>query len=120
MITPGKCVHFRGIQHETCEAGVRMEEVRTKVPDELRPRTTFGFAWPCMKRDADLCGLTCEKRQWPTSDEVAAAEAEWERVWKAVDAHRCPQCDRELVVRDGHRTRVLSCPEHGEVARECW
>ena len=57
-----RCVHFNGIQNDKCEAGI---EYRT-----FRPEKPLGREWlPCLK--AGEC-TSCEKRRWPTAEEVEA------------------------------------------------
>lgn len=54
-----RCVHFTGVQHQSCAAGVKYDDVKdtTKRP----------YAFPCFKDDG--C-TSCEKRRFPTEDEV--------------------------------------------------
>lgn len=65
----GKCIHFRGIQHATCEAGVSMVSVR----DASQP----GYRWPCLTLNERPAATTCELYREPTPEEIAADEAAW-------------------------------------------
>lgn len=69
------CVHFRGIQHDTCLVGVNIRA--------LVGGSDFGWAAriPCLLMDADKCEVTCEQRKLPTREE---AEAEVVRSDEAV------------------------------------
>jgi len=62
------CVHFCGIQHKTCEAGVSMERRE-------------GFRIPCMPAFPTLKALPewpCDKKRLPTREEAEAEEAKRE------------------------------------------
>lgn len=76
------CEHFNGIQHGTCRAGVKYDDVRRAKTDT----TPFQFA--CFQDEAG--GLTCDKAKWLTREEAEAEEAEtkamWERTSKAMHA----------------------------------
>lgn len=66
------CVHFTGIQNQTCKAGVAYSSFD-------RP------GLPCLK---DFCkGHTCEHLHFPTAEEVAAQVA-FERTRMALDGVR--------------------------------
>lgn len=60
----GRCIHFTGLIREVCEAGVRYRDVRD---ESKRP---YGF--PCLKRTEAT--TTCDRCQFPTAEEAAAAE----------------------------------------------
>lgn len=61
-----KCVHFNGVQNASCKAGVVYATVESK---EIR-----GFAGsPCFREGE---GVPCEKRHFPTAEEVDARVAE--------------------------------------------
>ncbi len=67
----GTCVHFRGIQHATCAAGVSLVSVR----DASQPGP---YRWPCLTLRADLkATTTCPSFREPTAEEIAADEAEF-------------------------------------------
>jgi len=55
------CVHFTGVQHSACEAGIAYADARG------------AGKLPCLREYAD--GATCDKAQFPTRDE---AEAEYQ------------------------------------------
>jgi hypothetical protein len=66
---PGKCVHFRGIQHATCEAGIVMLSVRDA--SHLGP-----YVWPCLPpMKPGQLRTTCPQYREPTPEEIAADEA---------------------------------------------
>lgn len=69
----GTCVHFRGIQHATCAAGIDMKPVR----DSSQPGP---YRWPCMTLKADSpATTTCPSYRDPTPEEIAADEAAWNK-----------------------------------------
>ena len=78
-----KCIHFTGIQHETCKAGVNYREI---VGGE-----DLGWAirTPCFE-DNKECVVTCNHREFPTYAEAQAEEdrqeAAMERFWLACNA----------------------------------
>jgi len=57
-----RCVHFTGVMNDTCEAGVAYAAVR----DESKPGKD---GLPCF-RDGEC--IACEKRRFPTTEEVKA------------------------------------------------
>jgi hypothetical protein len=72
MIKHGTCKHFRGIQHQVCDAGVDMREITGGA--------TVGWVkrMPCHSAN----GLVeCASYSEPTADEIAAEEAEWDMAW---------------------------------------
>ena len=62
----GKCVHFNGTQHKTCQAGVVYESVREIATIGRRYRL------PCLFE----C-RTCDKVERPTKESVDAEIAKW-------------------------------------------
>jgi hypothetical protein len=64
------CVHFRGIQHETCKADIKWRE--------LTGGDDFGIAkrMPCIKSNGSA--VVCDRCHYPTPAEVATHEAELE------------------------------------------
>lgn len=110
----GDCIHFTGIQHDRCKAGVRYLAVRFK-----RAKGPHGL--PCLTRQIgggerpDNCN--CYEA---TSQQLAdVEEAEIDQVIADVVAGRCPQCGAECDRMEGGRSTVLTCKEHGFVSREC-
>jgi hypothetical protein len=92
-----KCVYFNGIGNETCEAGVRYEDV---MRDEAERRSRY----PCL-RGRTRKGQrnppdTCPKRRWPTEDEVQehveASEAMLDDFLSKLKADTCPHCDADV------------------------
>lgn len=80
----GRCVHFNGIgvcdESKACKAGVVYATVKSKE--------VMGFAGiPCFREGKDV---PCDKRHYPTPEEVAAEvaehEASWERLKLGVEA----------------------------------
>ena len=67
-----KCVHFNGLQHDKCDAGIAYQTHRDA-----------GF--PCFRGEAKdklVKGKTpcqCEKQEWPTEEAVQAEIAMWDR-----------------------------------------
>ena len=112
MKTEKTCVHFRGIQHKTCLADVDMLSVR--VVPESGP-----FRWPCLpvfgRKDADV-PCNCEKRRYPTPEEIEADRKMWDRAFAAVAAGKSPCCDAPLESRGTGRW-CSKCSEF--VARCC-
>lgn len=64
----GTCIHFRGIQHTTCSAGITMLDVR----DASQPGP---YRWPCMTIAGREQFKNCASYQEPTAEEIAAWEA---------------------------------------------
>ena len=86
----GTCVHFVGVQHECCEAGVVMRSVRD---------TSGGgpYRWPCLPplKPGQTCATTCAQRREPTDEEIAASEREVaELIRRADDAERRNRLDK--------------------------
>jgi hypothetical protein len=106
MIRLRSCVHFRGIQHDVCGAGVRLLDVR--VVPEKGP-----YRWPCVERNRDL--ENCPKRVFPTDEQEAEREAEFEAAWAAVAASQSSCCGAPLDesrVIDGSGWRYcMNCKE---------
>lgn len=77
-----RCVHFTGIQHETCGAGVDYKAV---CDSSVRP-----YRRPC---HADSGATTsCEKRCLPTPEQIEAEVSAWEQLFARVDAGECAEC----------------------------
>ena len=80
------CEHYRGTGNgDTCAAGVKYADVTDK--------STKPFSLPCLK-EWNKSGVTCEKCEFPTPEQVAAHEKEMtervERIGKvrqAIVAH---------------------------------
>ena len=64
----GVCVHFQGIQHDKCKAGVDWRQLTGGLSLGIALRT------PCML-EHDQCTVTCDKRQFPTREEAERAAA---------------------------------------------
>lgn len=88
-----RCVHFTGVQHEECAAGVDYLTVRS----DDRPAK---FA--CLQlRPGPL--PDCAKRCWPSPEEVdqevAESEAALAEYLAKLEAGECPQCGGDLEPR---------------------
>lgn len=68
--TMGRCCHFTGLQHDTCDAGVKYDDVK-------QDRRI-----PCLAWDAN--GATCEKAKWPTREEAEAEESAFEAAYARI------------------------------------
>jgi hypothetical protein len=81
------CVHFNGIQNQTCQAGVEYSRVlRPLNEDEAKRAADFearyggisdfasGKRIPCFRENG--CDL-CPMRRYPTAEEIEADEARW-------------------------------------------
>lgn len=89
---PTTCIHFTGVQHDACAAGVRY--------DSLDPR---GLKSACLSPAA-----TCGSRVYPTPEEIAADTAAWEITFQRVDLARAA-----IVARHGKARGLASempCP----------
>jgi hypothetical protein len=64
-----RCVHFNGIQHEKCAAGVELISIRDTTHKPYR--------WPCIVLNNRDAATICEKRHMPSPAEVDAEEAMW-------------------------------------------
>lgn len=67
----GRCIHFNGIQHDTCKAGINYRE--------LAGGEEFGMAkrLPCISENGIEPGV-CASCHYPTPAEVAVMEAEFQ------------------------------------------
>ena len=108
------CRHFCGVQ-KVCSAGIDPMEHRTTISREEQARigSPFTAVWPCSAHGAAY-GLTCDKRVAATAEDVAAEDAEIERVVEAVLSGKCAfaGCTETLSTRGNWRF----CPTHGTVA----
>ena len=84
------CVHFRGLQHDVCAAGVRYADVHGDGVGTDR--------YPCF-RDS-TCGETCPERRFPTAQEIAAEKRRLDDAIRQFQDrlanHECPHCGRPL------------------------
>jgi hypothetical protein len=72
------CVHFRGMQHDACKAGVRFDTFNQ--PDGRKPI-------PCLEM-YDKCITSCDLRKFPTREEAEAHEREVEQMFAQVNQAR--------------------------------
>lgn len=98
-----RCVFFTGALDKTCKAGVILDSVRRKEPWPFLPCVRF-------LRTQELIGLssprtveppnTCEKRHFPTPDEVEKEHAESlavvRKFFEKLAAGVCPYCEKPL------------------------
>jgi hypothetical protein len=86
MLKLGKCIHFNGIQHGACGAGVAYDSIRDT---SHRP-----FRLPCFANEG--CATACAQYRDPTAAEVAADQAKWdaamERMRRRAALGQCAQC----------------------------
>jgi hypothetical protein len=76
------CIHYRGLQHETCKLGIRANDV-DPAPDIRDNGVNFGVAKriPCIK---DNGTHTCASCHYPTDEENAQHEAEMQEYMSAM------------------------------------
>ena len=103
----GRCKHFNGIREEgrKCEAGVVYMSVMSQDPQKV------GFARiPCFREGAEV---PCEKREFPTPEEVAFEVAEVkarsEQLGRCIDAASQDAKKRGLKKGNGGQASV-KCP----------
>lgn len=70
-----RCVHFNGIQHDMCNAGVNYRRAFADANGVLKPL-------PCFASEG--AHRPCEPRRFVTREEAEKEEAEWQAVWKGV------------------------------------
>lgn len=85
------CVHFRGVQHDTCLAGVSMLSVRDDSGEGP-------YRWPCVPslRPGETCATTCERREFPTAEQIAEYEQKIATVMRKLEEGVCHQCDVKI------------------------
>jgi hypothetical protein len=86
------CRHFTGVLNDTCQVGVRYDEVRVKPPDGM-------FKLPCFL-DTD----TCSKCSPYTDEEMAEHERERKAAFQGV------MTARAAIVADGRKFGAIPCP----------
>lgn len=101
------CVHFRGIQHETCTVGINLRQL-VGGPD-------LGWARriPCLLMDADQCEVTCDSRKLPTREEaeveVIRSDEQMQKTLAAFRAAREDAKAKGYMVGHGGRDS-MACP----------
>ena len=78
-MSAGRCVHFNGIGNETCDAGVKYEDVRDT--------STKPYSLPCLA-EYNTAGATCDKCRYPTAEELAAEKEEQRRFMEGMTKAR--------------------------------
>ncbi len=86
------CIHFTGLQHKACEAGVDYSSMR----DVSAP----GIAhWPCLPGKR-ACATVCPKRKLHTEASARAFVARMddaiESAFGRIDAGQCPECGKPI------------------------
>lgn len=84
-----KCLHFNGVTSGgVCKAGVEYKDVKDK--------STRPFSYPCIGR-LNEAGVTCDRAEFPTEEQVAEMVAESDRMVEEFLARHaagiCPHCD---------------------------
>lgn len=92
------CIHYRGLQYDTCEASVDYDSVAAPSPVPLdNPRFGIDNRLPCFKRSGVN---TCPSQRFRTEEEAKAKDAEIEasiRSWVNKLANDiCPHCDTPI------------------------
>ncbi len=96
----GNCKHFKGVQHETCAAGVLMRLVR----DESGPAGK-GYRWPCLTiAGQSPCVTVCAKKEPMTQAEVDAEYQAFE-----ADAAKMLKA-RAAIVVSKKKAGPIDCP----------
>lgn len=88
-----RCIHYRGLQHETCKLGIRANDV-DPAPDIRENGVNFGVAKriPCIK---DNGTVSCASCRYPTVEENAQHEAE-------IDMHLARMREDSLLIGAAH------------------
>ena len=102
-VRAGRCKHFTGTAHKRCEAGVDYKSVRDTTVNPYR--------LACFEAD-----LSCDKREYPSEEEIAAAEARRQHVLDCIQRGLSPCCEAPLDNREvltsgefkGHGPRFCS------------
>jgi hypothetical protein len=82
------CIHFRGVQHKRCEAGIALVTVRDASGGGP-------YRWPCLPPmvPGQTCATTCDSFRAPTAEEIAAEDAEREAaIAEWMDRRQCGNC----------------------------
>jgi len=104
-----QCVHFNGIQHEKCSAGVAYLSVRDS--SQAGP-----YRWPCLTLAAEKTSTTtCPSFRLKSDEEWAKEDAQFEKAFAAISEGKSPCCGAPLDeshVRDGTGPRFcLKCKQ---------
>lgn len=97
-ISKNWCVHYRGLMGpmartiETCEAGVRYDDVKGEPDGKPLP-------YPCFR---DHANLPCLKREWPSDEQLAEQERRTQESIKhfndSLANDQCPHCGTPIEV----------------------
>lgn len=99
-----KCIHFTGIQHNTCAVGVKYDDVQDK--------STSPYSLPCLG-SCNPGGATCDKRELPTPEEVEASAAEIKKRFASISKARgaiVVACDGPWKKGMGGQSGTMTCP----------
>ncbi len=105
----GRCVHFTGIANKCCGAGIQYADV------------TRGRSSPCLAQ-YNPDGLTCDRLEWPSPEQVAAWRAHVDRRndLRAQGLSGCCEApfDESAVIKEGrHKGHgTYRCSRCGQVA----
>lgn len=102
-----QCVHFRGVQHDTCKVDINLRQ--------LVGGDDFGWARriPCLKSDAEQCVVTCEKREFMNREQAEAeVKRDDERMRKAMIGISAAHHDAKQkgIVKGVGGAREIPCP----------
>lgn len=85
-----RCVHYDGVIHDVCRAGVAYAAVRG-------PSVAGTLPYPCFRGREEL---PCAARRFPTAEENAVRAADLEAAlarWSAaLDRDECPECGQAI------------------------
>lgn len=100
-----RCVHFTGIQHKVCKAGVIYAEL------EKLPCITFAQQALTEEQRQALCPL----RRLPTQEEIDAENAMWGRALELILVdQKSPCCQADLVAHESGRCTTKTCSTCGK------
>lgn len=102
----GTCIHFHGIQHKTCAAGLELASVR----DSSQPGP---YRWPCLTLAGREPATTkCSLYLDPTDEQIAAWDQQVAAAFTALDQGLSPCCkaplDESQVDKNGTGNRYCS------------
>lgn len=103
-MSAGRCVHFNGIGNDTCDAGVKY--------DDVRDTSTKPYSLPCLAK-YNTAGAKCDKCRVPTAEELAAEEAEYKRTSEGIRKARAAivaHCGRPWKKGMPGKSGVIACP----------
>ena len=119
------CKHFNGVQNDRCKMGVCYTSLTNQERPIFGQRPERSHCLPCLPpwgRGRDIPQATCDKREYPTAEEIAAEEAETQRFLNCLERGVSGCCeapiDESRVIRagchKGHGPRF--CSKCGKLA----